>query len=646
MTYTVGSEIGNSGDVIIFVAHVTVHDADAGNNSRFDCMLVGRDAGSFELRRIYVTEYVIVVDDGEEDFPDGVRDFSIVCRDYGRPETKSSSVDVRVVLPSNRLQFNSGLFHAAIDENNAIGTALIQLNVADVSDATIKSRVHYRLVASNVNDDAVMDLVEIDPISGLVTAQKSFDRERRSTFDFTVIAEIPDRRRRGNQQDLTGNTATTRVIVTIRDIDDEQPRFDRKLYSFRVPENQPAGAKVGYLTAVDRDTFPFNRIVFSIDPTADQMFGVDPTSGLLFARHSLDRETQSVYHAVATAASPSTSTHPFGDDTTPSNVDSAEIDIIVDDVNDHRPVFESITVDEHGNMENVVHVRNIDAVSIGDEVTTLRATDADAGRNAHLIYRIVGMRTIVSGVERPLLGSSASSLSPQRPPQLFKIDPERGTITVAPDFRHATSTLISGGSSGEFLVEVSVSDLGVPSLSSSTTLTIVFEPSRDFSIVGQRRTYDYDGSDGVISDSDVNVSGSTVHDDDLLMMAIFGLTAFAVSACLIGIVFCASRKRRSRQCQRHRRVNNGIQYRSVRLDELSAEKEPSVERTKRHQRKHGKRSMKDKEPDDEFGQEWKLPSSREEARLSGRIKLVPNKPRGNTPDETPDNSKVWRYTEL
>jgi len=75
----------------------------------------------------------------------------------------------------------------------------------------------------------------VNPWTGVVTAAVSFDREVRSTVEATVVAEdsgVPPR------------SATARLIVTVRDLDDERPAFRQRRYTFRVAENQLPGSSI------------------------------------------------------------------------------------------------------------------------------------------------------------------------------------------------------------------------------------------------------------------------------------------------------------------------------------------------------------------------------------------------------------------
>ena len=74
-----------------FVGHVTIDDADSGENGRFQCRLSGADAARFQLHRMYRTEFKIVTAASyDRNVYDDVVEFSIVCRDDGVPSLTSA----------------------------------------------------------------------------------------------------------------------------------------------------------------------------------------------------------------------------------------------------------------------------------------------------------------------------------------------------------------------------------------------------------------------------------------------------------------------------------------------------------------------------------------------------------------------------
>lgn len=140
---------------------------------------------------------------------------------------------------------------------------------------------------------------------GVVSAQDSVDRERYDSFRFPVLAV---------DQGRPPRTGSALVVIVVGDEDDEKPQFVPQTggaaagasgdgepsrsgssigYWFNVTENEPAGTRVGTVTAEDRDGAPENNaFVYLFDSglaTTDE-FAVDPTSGVIVTRRPLDRE--------------------------------------------------------------------------------------------------------------------------------------------------------------------------------------------------------------------------------------------------------------------------------------------------------------------------------------------------------------------
>ena len=91
-------------------------------------------------------------------------------------------------------------------ENNPVGAVVVVVTAFD-RDRGTNGRVTYSLEPS-----AMTHWLDVNRITGTVTAKVSFDREQTSTIEFDVVAADGGR---------TPRTARTRVNVTIEDEDDE-----------------------------------------------------------------------------------------------------------------------------------------------------------------------------------------------------------------------------------------------------------------------------------------------------------------------------------------------------------------------------------------------------------------------------------------
>ena len=119
-------------------------------------------------------------------------------------------------------------------------------------------------------------------------------------------------------------------------------------------------------------------------------FRIDPNTGLITTRVTLDRESSDNSFKVVVRAT---------DSGTPPLQGETEVTITVLDANDQHPYFE----------KDSTTVSVLECGAIGDTVTTLSARDNDLGDNAKLLYSIARGNT----------------------PRRFRIDNSNGVITIA-----------------------------------------------------------------------------------------------------------------------------------------------------------------------------------------------------------------------
>ncbi|XP_046730560.1 cadherin EGF LAG seven-pass G-type receptor 2 isoform X2 [Silurus meridionalis] len=151
------------------------------------------------------------------------------------------------------------------------------------------------------------------------------------------------------------------------------PQFQPPMYQVSVSENKPAGTSVVTLTATDPDEGEPGRLEYSIealfDSRSNNLFAVDPASGLVSTVAELDRETKDTHVFRVTAV----------DHGSPRRTAMATLTVSVSDTNDHDPMFEQQDYKESV-RENL---------EIGYEVLTVRATDGDAPVNGNILYNIL-----------------------------------------------------------------------------------------------------------------------------------------------------------------------------------------------------------------------------------------------------------------
>jgi len=328
------------------VAHVTVQDADSGDNGRFRCSVV--DTDGFTLRPLppYPTEFKLVTLATLDREVAARHRFSVVCRDSPADPatalTSTANIEVVVVDRNDHAPvFEHLVYYLTVAENSAVGTSLLQVRAVD-HDAETNGAITYH-VESVPSEPEVGNLVAVDPQTGVISAKVGFDRESLPRIVFDVVAT--------DGGGSTPRTGRTRVHLSVADVDDQLPVFALPVYSFVVDENKPPGTGVGHVSAIDRDLDPFNKFTYdgiryrnstsgcaaSTGSRKPPPFRLDPVTGAITTTESLDREQCSVYEITIRAkVSPSLDSA----NTISGSGSTCDAVIYVTDVNDNRPTFE------------------------------------------------------------------------------------------------------------------------------------------------------------------------------------------------------------------------------------------------------------------------------------------------------------------
>ncbi|CAG5042617.1 unnamed protein product [Parnassius apollo] len=140
--------------------------------------------------------------------------------------------------------------------------------------------------------------------------------------------------------------------------------------------NATIGTVVFQVVASDPDdpTQPSGQLLYSIQETnADaKAFAIDPQTGIITTRQSLDRERKGAYTLVVCAT----------DRGSPSQQATRIVTVSVDDVDDHKPHF-ARTLDDPP-----ILMTTKEEVPIGTVIGKLEAVDEDIGENAAIDYAI------------------------------------------------------------------------------------------------------------------------------------------------------------------------------------------------------------------------------------------------------------------
>ncbi|XP_007544313.1 protocadherin-18 isoform X1 [Poecilia formosa] len=205
----------------------------------------------------------------------------------------------------------------------------------------------------------------------MILTNVSLDREKRSEFSLTVVAED-----RG-----TPSLSTVKhFTVHVTDENDNPPRFEKGRYEIFKSENNAPGAYLTSITATDPDLDANGQVSYSIlenfihGSSISTYVTIDPSNGAIYALRTFDREEVNNISFIVQAK----------DAGKPPLTSNTTVVLSILDENDNPPV---IVVPQLWNFS--ADVRASKFTEAGRLVTVVRATDRDTGVNGELICSIV-----------------------------------------------------------------------------------------------------------------------------------------------------------------------------------------------------------------------------------------------------------------
>ncbi|XP_074605163.1 cadherin 87A [Brevipalpus obovatus] len=309
----------------------------------------------------------------------------------------SHRINVNVLNVQNKPPIFIGPSTAVISEDMPIGSLVMTIKAVDGDAMSMDSyrqnsgpsnRAHankgrpvvYELVSNP------QDCFKIDLKSGELRVASKLDKEAFPSTNgaITLIVkayEVDDiDRPYSNSNDPMSSTLTS-VIVTLQDVNDEAPKFNKHEYHVSILEGVPNGTPLASLDMLveDRDTGP--NSIFNIaleDPSG--MFSVEPplatgscSVSIKVARGPLDYENPNQRKFILVVRASEAFTKEKLSST-------ATVTVTIEDVNDNPPMF-----DEEIYVGSVLE----DALA-GTIIKTIKASDRDSPKVTSLTYSLVG----------------------------------------------------------------------------------------------------------------------------------------------------------------------------------------------------------------------------------------------------------------
>lgn len=222
------SEDAATGD---FVARISVNDPDSKNEySNVNVTLEGGD-GHFGLTTQNSLIYLVVVSMPLDRELNANYTLNVVATDTGSPPLHAfKTFNLQVTdINDNAPEFEQNEFYANVLEIAEPGTSVFQITAID-RDEGVNSDLSYSIFETS---DSRPSWFEIDSNTGLITTKMHVDCDTDSMPKLIVIAS-------DNGKPPLSSSAT--VLVTIHDVNDNEPIFGQIFYNVTIPEDKPKGS--------------------------------------------------------------------------------------------------------------------------------------------------------------------------------------------------------------------------------------------------------------------------------------------------------------------------------------------------------------------------------------------------------------------
>ncbi|CAG5126692.1 unnamed protein product, partial [Candidula unifasciata] len=261
-----------------------------------------------------------------------------------------------------------------------------------------------------------------------LSSSEVLDREAVCQFDITCNLELQI----AIQSTHTQFFRKVLVSIDVIDINDHVPEFKENFTTLTISESVQIPSSFPLPSAIDKDTGINNSLqgyeIFPQDGPFELSYSKSNSNLMLRVVKELDHEMRDLYTVKIIAR----------DGGDPAREGVLNVDIIVEDINDNAPKF---TQDKYAKVVD-------ETVNPGSLLLTLKAVDADSGKNGQVRYR----------------------LSPQQPAHIlsmFSVDTTLGELRLVGDFQYAETEL--------YKIDVEASDMGDQPFTTKTTVSITVE---------------------------------------------------------------------------------------------------------------------------------------------------------------------------
>ncbi|EDW39521.1 GL11897 [Drosophila persimilis] len=239
------------------------------------------------------------------------------------------------------------VYYVNVTEGSPENHDIITLNAVD-PDRDPTQFITYNIVSGNL-----VGYFKIDSITGAIkTTERKLDRENQAEHILEVA--ISD-----NGSPML--SSTSRIVISVLDINDNSPEFDQRVYKVQVPSTTIVNESIFQVHAIDSDEGENGRVTYTIKSgKGKNKFRIDGSRGHIYIAKALEPDMEFEIHIKAE------------DNGIPKRSQTARVNIVVIPVN---PNSQSAPLVLRKSTDNVVELTENDKP--GFLVTQILAVDDD-----------------------------------------------------------------------------------------------------------------------------------------------------------------------------------------------------------------------------------------------------------------------------
>ncbi|MBN3279871.1 FAT2 protein, partial [Polyodon spathula] len=265
----------------------------------------------------------------------------------------TTTVEIHVLdINDNSPVCQQVLYTETVSEDAPAGFSILKVSAKDPDHGT-NGQITYTLHGPRA------DKFHLDTQTGGLYTLAALDREQEMEYDLVVKAT-----------DGGGRSCQTDILLAIKDVNDNPPKFSSNHYVVTVFDNTTVKTPIAVVNAKDPDSGINSEVMYSLIDSAGDYFSIDEFSGILRLEKTLSDEPQSTFDLKVKA-------NDLGLPRYLSSLTTVTVNVV--DLSDYIPVF------LHSEYTTAIP----EGSALGAEVLNVFALTRDRVQNVAILYDII-----------------------------------------------------------------------------------------------------------------------------------------------------------------------------------------------------------------------------------------------------------------